>query len=1439
MLDNLTATKPPESSGREAPRLIWWLQGEERQNFGDFLTEFLWNHLADRIRVPGDGYRLIGSAIADGIVHADLHGLGNWEHGRIVFWCCGMRDEQPLSPESVARSVFCGVRGPLTRDVLNLPPSTPLGDPALLLPIMYDPRPNARTKGKAVCSPHFRDATCDERLLESTGAEVIVRPSIANSPEALTQIVDELASADFVLAGSLHAAIVASAYDVPFCYFDNGNVDLPFKWRDFSASVNIGTFFVDNIAEGKRIYETAIRPRLRKLLLFPILAAAPFRARPQPLLKAALHDAERLGARDPIDLEAFSRFVDLAESDIAAVGSEFHRRAIVESEQRLGKESLARADALQELARANGTISALTEALAVAEKRIAERAQERDAARAALAIAEAQAVERAQERDATRTAFAVAQMRGAERARERDAARAAQADAVREQGDAVAALDLQQAQLSRLDEERGFLARELTKAYSRPWRPIKYLLSYCSLIALEFVTAPYSERVSSRFKRSAEKRRPRRFERAPLPEVSPNIPVRPPEPELSHEHHRIIQTTPIEFPPVSSPEVSIIIPAYKGLDDVEACLRSLSDCKSGEPSFEVILVDDCPSEPVLSAIPDSEGLIKVANRQNLGFLLTCNTGAAKARGRYLCFLNSDTIVGPGWLRALVEAAEETPRAAIVGPMLLNVDGTIQDAGWRILSNGWGRPIGREGNPRDGAYTYRRAVDCVTGACFLVPAKTFKELGGLDPVYAPAFYEEFDFAFRARAAGLRTIYEPRSRVTHRGSASYGAEKRDELSGVNHAKFVSRFAETLRKQPHDTDDEFVLRNALEKGPVILVVDDGMPRPDRHAGGVTMSGYLGLLASAGWRVVFGPMDGDADGPAAEALERQGVELIRAPSTIEGWLSEHGKHVREAWLARPEVAALYFGAVRAHSKANVTYYTHDLHHVRMRQEAELRNDPALRSQAENTRLIELGVLHAVDRISSPSEVECEEIGRLAPGKPAYVLPPFFYESGDLHLRSADHFASRSDIVFVGGFPHTPNVDAALFIAQEIMPLVWREIEDVRLVLVGYAPPKEVQSLAGPRTVVTGQVPEIEPYMDQARVNLAALRFGAGVKGKVVQALQLGVPVVTTSIGAEGVGIEPGRDAIVAEGAEALAQAVVSLLRDAPRCAELSAAGVELVRRRFSRASARSAIERIFTTTRCGVCGSAKVITSPPTGNFREAFVCNNCYAPSRTEALARVLVSHIAKNCERSLAELTRSGSDSSIHEFGFVGGIPDTLRGWKNYSMSEYFDDVPVGTPGPQGVRCEDLTRLTYPDESFDVVISQDVIEHVPDPTRAFAEISRVLRPGGSHFFTAPQNPSLEKSVTRAHLDPNGVEYLLPPEFRGDAIRAQGALVFTDFGSDLAAMQEGVGLSLIEHTLPVLGGGQDQLVRVFEARKASGGVDRRSVGDLRLAGARQPVA
>jgi GT2 family glycosyltransferase/ubiquinone/menaquinone biosynthesis C-methylase UbiE/glycosyltransferase involved in cell wall biosynthesis len=895
--------------------------------------------------------------------------------------------------------------------------------------------------------------------------------------------------------------------------------------------------------------------------------------------------------------------------------------------------------------------------------------------------------------------------------------------------------------------------------------------------------------------------------------------------DLRRAFQTLHRDAPIHFAPVTAPDVSVIIPVYKGLTDLENCLRSLALSIASEPSFEVVLVDDCPAEPVLWALPDSGGMHKISNAENLGFLLTCNKGAMAARGRIVCFLNSDTIVYPGWLRGLVDALDDMQGVGLAGGMLLNPDGTVQDAGWRMLANGWGHPIGRNGDPRDGSYTYRRAVDCVSGACFALRTALFHQLGGFDALYAPAFYEEFDLAFRARARGLKVVYAPQSRVVHVGSASYGAARRDQLSGQHHAIFVERFAAELQKHPWDTGDEFILRHGTEAGPVILVVDYGVPQPNRHAGDVTMSRYLALLAIAGWRVVFGPKNGLADGPAADALQRQGIELIRQPVTIEEWLARHGGHVRHVWLARPDIAEALIGPVRTYTTAPVSYYPHDLHHVRLSREAELRGCPMLAAEAARMRAQELAVLSAVDHVTSPGDVEAAQIRLLVPGAAVHVLPPYFYEAADIVSYDLEHFDGLYDVVFVGGFPHTPNVDAAIFTATEIMPAVWDVVPRARLVLVGYAPPPEVWALAGPRVVVTGQVPAVEPFLEQARVVLAALRFGAGVKGKVVDALRLGVPTVTTPVGAEGIGIVPGRDALVAADAAGLARHVIDLFHSADTCAALSAAGADLIRNRFSRRAARNAIAEVFPSGCCAVCGSAQRLASPEGQNFRESFVCRNCFALGRTEALGRVMLSLLAADGAESLAELARRRPPAQVHEFGFVGAIADTWRAQDWFSVSEFFDAVQPGEAGPNGVRCENLTSLTFADESFDLVISQDVMQHLPDPERAFAETARVLRPGGSHVFTIPLDQALPKSVARARLDPDGLTYLLPPVYRDDPVRAEGALVFTDFGRDLAAILERAGLRLVEHNVSAPGGAQAQHVCVYQAVKPAAGISERA--------------
>jgi hypothetical protein len=279
------------------PRINYFVKGAPTQNFGDYLPQILAKEFMLHPRVEADIYRLVGSVIESSWILRDLrHTIGS-QNGRIAFWCCGMRTNVPLNPKVQAMCLFFGARGPLTRDLLNLPEHTALGDPGLLAPLFHAPSNAPQYENRAVCIPHIHDVKSEAELLQISGADFVLRPEIGATEHDLRQILDKIASASFVLCGALHAAIIACAYGRPFAFWDNGHVDIPFKWQDFARSVNIPCRFVANVPEGERTYSDSIAPQLRIPPLSPILEICPFFIRPSALLRALSHDG-RLDIND-------------------------------------------------------------------------------------------------------------------------------------------------------------------------------------------------------------------------------------------------------------------------------------------------------------------------------------------------------------------------------------------------------------------------------------------------------------------------------------------------------------------------------------------------------------------------------------------------------------------------------------------------------------------------------------------------------------------------------------------------------------------------------------------------------------------------------------------------------------------------------------------------------------------------------------------------------------------------------------------------------------------------------------------------------------------------------------------------------------------------------------------------------------------------------------
>lgn len=603
----------------------------------------------------------------------------------------------------------------------------------------------------------------------------------------------------------------------------------------------------------------------------------------------------------------------------------------------------------------------------------------------------------------------------------------------------------------------------------------------------------------------------------------------------------------------SLPLVSVVIPTYGKdlytLRCVESVLQAQLRQHPPRLRLELIVIDDAaPTDdpPLLAALEGLPLTTLLRNADNLGFLRSCNRGAAQASGDWICFLNNDTVVADDWLEELIDCFRWFPDAGLAGPMLLYPNGTLQEAGGIVWQDGSAWNYGRNGDPAHPSYSFARDVDYISGACILLPTALFRELGGFDGRYSPAYYEDTDLALAVKASGRRVIYQPQARVIHFEGISSG---RDEESGAkrfqqrNQQLFFRKWQTHLASHGANAHDVLGNRNRGRRAR-ILVLESCTPTPDQDAGSYFIVVLLWSLLLLGYDVSFIAVDNLLFMPDYSGwLQRLGVEVLSRPhiDSLEQHLQEAGSSYDAVLLARPDVAEVALSPLKTHAPhARLLYYTHDLHHLRLERQQQVDPGAVSADDIEGMRRLEKEVVDVVDGVLYLSDSERDEaVRRLQPRSRAHVLPPPL-----AGRRAPAGHGQRSDLVFLGGFRHPPNVDAALFFASEVMPLLRRAGSGLRLHLVGASPPPAIQELAGPDVIVHGHVDDLDALLASRRIAVAPLRYGAGVKGKVLTMLGAGVPVVGTAVAAEGIGLRDGITYLRAEEPAEFARAILELHR-------------------------------------------------------------------------------------------------------------------------------------------------------------------------------------------------------------------------------------------------------------------------------------------------------
>jgi O-antigen biosynthesis protein len=631
----------------------------------------------------------------------------------------------------------------------------------------------------------------------------------------------------------------------------------------------------------------------------------------------------------------------------------------------------------------------------------------------------------------------------------------------------------------------------------------------------------------------------------------------------------------------AKPYISIIIPVHNQLVLTRDCLAALAKhpCTF---NFEVIVVNDASQDETTAYLQQLKGLKVITHARQMGFVDSCNDGAKAAQGTFLIFLNNDTQVQKDAITHLIETFTCFPDTGIAGAKLVYPNGRLQEAGAAIFNDASAWNIGRFANASDSRYQFVRECDYVSGAALAVRRDIFERLNGFDALFSPGYYEDADLCFRVREAGLKIRYQSHAVVLHVEGASSEPSADSGMKAYqtrNQQKFLQRWQNTLQQQPGrprveaDSDALLFYHNVRK----FLFVDERTPTPQHDSGSLRLFTLMQLLHMENCYVSFLPIDFKFS-ETTITLEKSGIECLHQQSAAEttalAWLEKNANHYDFILVSRISTMEPVYAALRQFApNTKIIFDTVDLHFLRESVEAELKQSQTLQQQASNNRQKELALFQACDETWVVSESERKFLEIINPEKSLRLI-------SNIHpiYPNQINFSERSDIIFVGNFHHPPNYDGLNWFVQQCWPNIELAQPNLILHIVGRGLTEKQQLALQKRNILLhGHVKNIQAFLDKARINIAPLRYGAGAKGKISQALASGLPTVATTIAADGMFLQDQRSVFIADTPAAFADAIKKLYHDEHFWQSVSNQGIQIAKQHFSEDAAKQHLKQLL----------------------------------------------------------------------------------------------------------------------------------------------------------------------------------------------------------------------------------------------------------------------
>jgi GT2 family glycosyltransferase len=576
----------------------------------------------------------------------------------------------------------------------------------------------------------------------------------------------------------------------------------------------------------------------------------------------------------------------------------------------------------------------------------------------------------------------------------------------------------------------------------------------------------------------------------------------------------------------TAPDISVVMCAFNHYDLTIQTLLHLSG--STGVSFEVILVDNASSDATRTIETRVSGLQLIRNATNAGFLRATNQGIAAACGKHVLLLNNDVILPPNALHAALQRLESDPTIGAVGGKIVRTHGLLQEAGCILFSNGSALGYGRDADPFEPDYNFVRDVDYCSGVFLMVPMALMRALDGLDPDYAPAYYEETDLCARIWKSGRRVVYDPSIVVVH---LEFGSSRNPDapraLMRRNRETFQAKHREWLLTKTMPELRHAIVGRTATRRPRVLFVEDTIPYRHIGSGFVRSADVVASLVSLGCDVTVLPMNPVEPPPDPRQGFDERVELLwnRDATSAARLLVERAHYYDVIWVCRAHNLHRLVGAVSGGDWGALRHarIVLDTEALACNRDAALAALEGRKFDLERAMKRELRHAYLAQDICCVSATEQAQL--LRAGLPRVSVLGHAIDVAP----TGTGFAKRRDILALGSLygAETPNVDGLSWFIAEIWPLVRKRLGDVRLLIAGYtAPGFDAETLlAGPDIVHLGFVQDASELYETSRLFLAPTRFSAGIPFKVHEAAARGLPVMATTLLADQLGWESGTD--------------------------------------------------------------------------------------------------------------------------------------------------------------------------------------------------------------------------------------------------------------------------------------------------------------------------